>query len=272
MVLSLFELYNHRSNTVNGTTISLTNLKGGTAKTTSTINLGAGLRDRGHKVLLLDLDPQANLSQALKLYNGNQETVYDVFKGGMKGDDHSLTEVIKTSHGMDVVPASLDLAQAELELVSIFGRERILDRMLKLLKEQYDCILIDCPPSVAMLTVNALVASDYILMPVQAEFLGLNGVVSFHKTLQNLRKNLNLKVELLGIFLTRFDHRKIMNKQVREALGQEYPGKLFTTKIRTNIALAKAQEAGKDIFSYAPNSHGALDYKALTQELLKMIH
>ncbi len=253
-------------------TISLTNLKGGTAKTTSTINLGAGLGDHGKKVLLLDLDPQANLSQSMGLTDPNQKTIYNVLKKEMTGDDTSILEAIRSVAHLDIVPSGLDLAQAELELVSIFGRERLLQRLLQKVKTTYDYILIDCPPSVAMLTVNALVASDYILIPVQAEFLGLNGVRSFVKTLGTLQQSLNLKVEMLGLFLTRYDQRKIMNRQVLDALVREHPNKVFSTKIRTNITLAQAQEAGKDIFSYAPKSHGAIDYKSLTQELLQKLN
>ena len=251
-------------------TISLTNLKGGTAKTTSTINLGAGLRDQGKNVLLIDLDPQANLSQSMGLMD-SQKTIYDVLKKEMTGDDASLSEIVQAVHGVDIVASSLDLAQAELELVSIFGRERLLHRLLQKIKKEYDVILIDCPPSVAMLTVNALVASDYILLPVQAEFLGLNGVKSFMKTLHGLKKNLNLEAQVLGLFLTRYDSRKIMNRQVWEELNTAYGDLLFETKIRTNIKLAQAQETGTDIFRHAPKSNGAQDYRALTMECLRKL-
>ena len=226
------------------------------------------MRDQGKKVLLIDLDPQANLSQSMGLTEPNQKTVYDALKKEMTGDDSSFSDIIQTVHDMDVIPSALELAQAELELVSIFGRARLLHRMLQNIKMEYDFILIDCPPSVAMLTVNALVASDYILMPVQAEFLGLNGVKSFMKTLYGLKNNLNLEIRVLGMFLTRYDRRKIMNRQVWEELNTAYGSLLFNAKIRTNIALAQAQESGMDIFRYAPKSNGAQDYLALTAECL----
>jgi len=169
------------------------------------------------------------------------------------------------------VPAALELAGAELELASVYGREQILAQLIGRLKKRYDFILIDCPPSIGMLTVNALVASDYMLMPMQAEFLPLKGARSFLTHIAKIKK-LNKKLELLGFVLTKFDPRKTMNKQVLEQLSSEYgANKVFSSRIRANIALATAQEKGMDIFSFDPSSNGASDYRALAEELLTKI-
>ncbi|MEM8529097.1 MAG: ParA family protein [Bacteroidota bacterium] len=253
-------------------TISIAIQKGGSAKTTTTINLGAALRDQGHKILLIDLDPQSNLTQSLGIDQEVERSIYDELRAASMGQKADLSRIIKTRHQLDVIPASLELASAELELVSVFGRENLLRKMLKPLQQQYDYILIDCPPALAMLTVNALVASNYVLMPLQAEFLPLKGVKSFMKSLENLKEQLNLKLDLLGIVLTKYDERKVMNRSVLEQLEEAYRDKVFTTRIRTNIALAQAQEHGYDIFNFLPNSNGAKDYLTLTEEILKRLN
>ncbi|MEM8527862.1 MAG: ParA family protein [Bacteroidota bacterium] len=252
-------------------TISIAIQKGGSAKTTTTINIGAALRDKGYKVLLIDLDPQSNLSQSLGIEKNLEEHIYHQLRAASMGRKADLGKIIHQKWGLDTIPASLELAGAELELVSVFGRENLLRKMLKPLQQQYDYILIDCPPALAMLTVNALVASDYVLMPLQAEFLPLKGVRSFMTSLNGLKEQLNLKLELLGIVLTKYDERKVMNRSVLEQLEENYGDKVFTTRIRTNIALAQAQEYGFDIFNFLPNSNGAKDYLSLTEELLKRL-
>ena len=158
-------------------------------------------------------------------------------------------------------------AKAELELASVYGREQILAQLLTSLPE-YDYVFIDCPPSMSMLTINALVASDFVLIPLQAEFLPLKGARSFLKHFELIRK-LNKKVSLLGFILTKYDYRKKMNQQVKEELQKEFgKKKVFKTHIRINIALANAQQEGMDIFSYDKSANGALDYSALTEEFL----
>ena len=183
------------------------------------------------------------------------------------GEKTKIIDVVLTASGLEVIPASLDLAGAELELASVYGREQILAQLIQPLKG-YDYILIDCPPSMGMLTINALVASDFVVIPLQAEFLPLKGVRSFLNHFELIKK-LNKKIKLLGFVLTKYDSRKKMNRQIKENLKKEFSEDLiFKTHIRSNIALANAQERGEDIFSHDKNSNGAKDYKELTQEFL----
>ncbi|AXT61545.1 ParA family protein [Aquimarina sp. AD10] len=247
--------------------ISIANFKGGVGKTTTAINLAAGLKKKGKKVLLIDVDPQANLTQSLGITEDIENSVYTVLHKEAFGEKTKITDVVINASGLDIVPSSLDLAGAELELASVYGREQILSQLIKPLKG-YDYVFIDCPPSMSMLTINALVSSDHVLIPLQAEFLPLKGVRSFLKHFE-LVKKLNKKISLLGFVLTKFDYRKKMNQQVKEQLLKEFSDKLvFKTHIRSNISLANAQEKGKDIYSYDKNANGAKDYSELTTEFL----
>jgi chromosome partitioning protein len=246
--------------------------KGGSGKTTTAINLGAALVRAGKKVLLVDADPQANLTQALGIEDEPAYNLYTELKKEIQGDGGDLRQtIIRTQAGMDVVPASIELAIAELELVSVYGREQLLKMLLEPLLPDYDLVLIDCPHAIGMLTVNALVASDYVLIPLPGEFLPLKGVYSFMRQFDMIRKKLNVKLQLLGMVLTKFDERKLMNLSVKQQLEEKFPGKVFAGVIRTNVQLVKAQEAGKDVFTYDKSSNGAKDYQILAEELLKKI-
>lgn len=252
--------------------VSIAIQKGGSGKTTTAINLSAALVRAGKKVLLVDADPQANLSQALGIEDEPLFNLYTELKKEILGDGGDLRQtIVHTSGGMDVVPASIDLAIAELELVSVYGREQLLKGLLEPLLADYDLVLIDCPHAIGMLTVNALVASDRVLIPLPGEFLPLKGVYSFLRQFDMIRKKLNTRLELLGLVLTKYDERKLMNVSVKQQLEGKFPGKVFEGVIRTNIQLVKAQEAGKDIFSYDKYSNGAKDYQALADEVLKKI-
>ena len=252
--------------------ISIAIQKGGSGKTTTALNLAAALRDLGKRVLLIDLDPQANLTQSLGIPDDPEPNIYHVLKKESFGEDAALSQVLQACHGMDVIPASLELAMAELELVSIYGREQILSQLLQRLEQPYDFVLIDCPPSFGMLTVNALVASDLVLLPLQAEYLPLKGVRSFMKHLQKGITRLNPNLRLLGFVLTRYDYRKSMNQEVLQLLQSEFgEDKVFETFIRSNIDLSKAQQLGTDIFTYKPTANGAKDYAALAKAFLKKI-
>lgn len=250
--------------------ISIANFKGGVGKTTTAINLAAGLTNVG-KVLVIDIDPQANLTQSLGVKDDIKTSIYSVLRKEAFGEKTQLTDALVNASNLNVIPSSLDLASAELELASVYGREQILAQLLKKVKN-YDFVLIDCPPSMGMLTINAMVASTFVLIPLQAEFLPLKGAKSFLKHLTSIQK-MNKDLRLLGFVLTKYDARKKMNIRVKAQLEKEFPnGKVFKTMIRTNIALAKAQEAGTDIFTFDKRSHGALDYAALTREFLIKIN
>jgi chromosome partitioning protein len=249
--------------------ISIVIQKGGSGKTTTCVNLAAALQLTGKKLLLVDADPQSNLSQSFGIGDEPEHNLYTEIKKEINGEDSNIRKAIhEIKPGLHIIPASIELAGAELELISVYGREFILNTLLEPVTKEYDFIFIDCPHAIGMLTVNALAASDKVLVPLQAEFLPLKGVYSFMRHFDNIKKKLNKKLELLGLILTKFDERKTMNHQVREKLQHEFPGKVFETVVRTNIQLAKAQEAGRDIFSFDKQAHGAEDYKRIAEEFL----
>jgi chromosome partitioning protein len=251
--------------------VSIAIQKGGAGKTTTTMNLAAALRDSGKKCLLIDLDPQGSLSQSFGIADASEPNIYHLLKRESAGDPASPKDAILERCGMDILPSSLELASAELELVSVYGREHILSQILQRLDSKYDFVLLDCPPSIGMLTVNALVASHYLLMPVLAEFLSLKGAKSFLKHL-NLVRRLNTALEMLGFVITRYDERKTMTGEVEARLKEDFGDEMvFEARIRNNIALAKAQQAGMDIFSFQKSSNGAADYQKMGQEFLRKI-
>lgn len=249
--------------------ISIAIQKGGSGKTTTALNLGAALSRQGKKVLLVDADPQANLSQSLGIEDEPRFNLYSELKKEILQEGGRLSDaIVSTASGIDVIPASIDLAIVELEMAGIMGREYLINDLLKPLTDRYDYIFIDCPHSISLLTVNALVASDYVMLPLPGEFLPLKGVYGFMRQFDAIRKKLNPRLELLGMVMTKYDERKQMNVGVRRQLEEKFDGKVFQTVIRTNIQLAKAQEAGKDIFSFDRSSNGAKDYRQLAGELM----
>jgi chromosome partitioning protein len=242
--------------------ISISNHKGGVGKTTSAINIGAGLNILKKKVLLIDLDPQANLTQSLGLID-QERNIYGALRGEYK------LEPITVLKGLDVIPSTLDLSGAEIELSSEPGREYILKELIEPLRASYDFIIIDSPPSLGLLTINAFTASDEILIPLQAQYLALQGLAKLVEVVDKIKGRLNKELKVGGVFITQYDSRKVLNRDVAETIQAHFKDEVFTTKIRDNIALAEAPAQGLDIFRYSSKTNGAEDYLALSNEILK---
>jgi chromosome partitioning protein len=242
--------------------ISLLNHKGGVGKTTSAINIGAGLVELGKSVLLIDLDPQANLTLSLGIPR-QANTIYEAIRG--ESDLHPVT----IKEGLDVVTSVLDLSGAEMELINEAGREFILRELFDPLREQYDFIIIDCPPSLGLLTLNALTSSDYVFIPLQTEFLAMQGLAKIKQVIQKVKLRLNKKLRIGGVIATMYDSRKILNRDVVQTIKKYFGDMVFETHIRDNVALAEAPAQRKDIFSYNRSSPGAKDYLALSKEIIE---
>jgi len=244
--------------------IALVNQKGGVGKTTSTINIGAGLTKLKKRVLLIDLDPQAHLTYSLGIKAHElSRTIYDLLKGEV-----STQGILVERDGITVIPSSLDLSGAEIELSGIAGREFLLKEALNEGKE-FDYVLIDCHPSLGILTLNALTTAQEVYIPLQTEFLALQGMSKLLQTVDTVRKRLNKSLEVTGVIGTRFDSRKKLNNEVVGKIREYFGGKVFNTLIRDNIALAEAPSFGKTIFEYRPKSYGAEDYLSLCREIIK---
>lgn len=238
-----------------GKIISIANFKGGVGKTTSTVNIGAGLSMEGKRILLIDLDPQFNLTQSLGLLDAHKP-IYGALRGEYALEPVAITE------GLFIIPSSLDLIKAEIELSGEFKREEILSRLIAPLTHQYDFIFIDCPPSLGLLTINAFIASDEIYVPIEAEFLALKGYAILSEAIGRIGLSID------HVFITKFDGRKVLNRNVLDTIRHSLSDIAFKTVIRENIALAEAPTQGLDIFRYAPKSVGADDYRQLIKEIL----
>jgi chromosome partitioning protein len=241
--------------------ISLLNHKGGVGKTTSAINIGAGLVELGKRVLLLDLDPQANLTISLGVPR-QKTTIYECMRG--EGELSPYTH----RPGLDVIISSLDLSGAEMELINEAGREYILRELLSHVEDDYDFVLIDCPPSLGLLTLNALTSSRYVLIPLQTEFLAVQGLAKIKQVIDKVKFRLNKNLEMGGVIATMYDSRRVLNRDVVETIHKYFGDKVFKTYVRDNVALAEAPAQRKDIFQYSPKSPGAQDYLELSKEIL----
>jgi len=247
--------------------VSMCNQKGGVGKTTTTINLGASLAEYGRRVLLVDFDPQGSLSVGLGLNPHEMElTVYNL----LMERDVSIDEVIVPTGvpGMDLLPSNIDLSAAEVQLVHEVAREQTLQRVLGPALEKYDVILIDCQPSLGLLTVNALTASDGVIVPLECEYFALRGVALLKTTIDKVRERLNPKLEIDGVLGTMFDGRTLHSREVMERLVQAWGDKVFHTVIRRTIKFSDSTVAGEPITTYATTSTGAESYRQLAKEVL----
>ncbi len=246
-----------------GKIIAVVNQKGGVGKTTTAVNLTAALHDLGLRTLLCDFDPQANATSGLGIDKRKiKRDVYDVII-----DDVPTQEaIINTKYG-DVLPSSADLAGAAIELIGIENCNYRLANALNTVKDQYDIILIDCPPSLELLTLNGLAAAEGILVPVQCEYYALEGLSDLMSTLRMVKKRINPGLEIFGVALTMFDGRTNFSTQVAQEVRKHFPGKVYTTVIPRNIRLAEAPSHGLPVTAYDRSSKGALAYKAMAEEI-----
>ena len=250
-----------------GKTIAVVNQKGGVGKTTSAVNLTACLHDLGLKVLLCDFDPQANATSGLGIEKRKvKHSVYDVIINDTPVDN----AIIKTKFG-DVLPSSADLAGAGVELISVPDPNYRLKNALAAAKSNYDVILIDCPPSLELLTLNALAAADEILIPVQCEYYALEGLSDLMNTMRMVKKRVNTELSIFGVILTMFDGRTNFSNQVAQEVRRHFPGKVFSSVIPRNIRLAEAPSHGVPVSVYDKYSRGSQAYKALAEEIKKKL-
>ena len=244
--------------------IAIVNQKGGVGKTTTTVNLTAALTALGQRVLLCDFDPQANSTSGMGVDKSLSQGVYQV----MVGDAPVREAVVSTRYG-DVLPSNKALAGAGIELISMDSREFLLRNALNQLQEDYDFIFIDCPPSLELLTLNALCAANTLLVPVQGEYFALEGLSDLMSTVRIVRRSLNPRLELEGVLLTMFDGRTNLALQVAEEVKRFFPGKVYSTVIPRNVRLSEAPSHGKPITTYDRSSRGAESYTALAKEFLR---
>jgi chromosome partitioning protein len=245
---------------------AIVNQKGGVGKTTSVISLAACLAEK-HRVLIVDIDPQGNATSGLGFdRHADNPDIYDVILSGT-----TIKEAAQShSHlSVDIIPASPNLAGAEIELVQAIGREYRVKEALETVVDDYDYVLIDCPPSLGLLTVNALTAANSVIIPVQCEYLALEGLSQLNDTVTMVRKYLNPELDIRGLIMTMYDSRTNLSRQVVDEVKAFFPGKVFRAIIPRNIRLSEAPSHGEPIDVYAPNSSGALAYRYLAAELIK---
>jgi len=251
-----------------GRAIAIFNQKGGVGKTTTNINLGACLARLGKKVLILDIDPQGNTTSGIGIKKKTLEyTVYDLL---IEEDFDTRKAILHTrTKGLDIIPASVDLAGAEIELVQIQGREKRLKKAIDKVRNKYDYIFIDCPPSLGLLTINSLTAVESVLIPIQCEFYALEGVSQLVSTIDLVKKNLNPDIEIEGVILSMFDGRTNLSAQVVQEVKKYFGPKVYSTVIPRNIRLAEAPSYGLPIVEYDPKSRGAEAYTEFAEEFLE---
>lgn len=243
-------------------TIAIANHKGGVAKTTSVAFIGENLARMGRKVLLIDLDAQANLTSFFISDEEEYENIYEALTGRS-----AALPIRKIRENLFLVPSSLELARAEVDLSSRIARERILLSLLEPISGDFDYILLDCPPSLGIITTNALVAATDVYIPLTAEALPLKGLKMLEEIVEEIQRSINRDLSISGVIITRYNNRKL-NKAVLDAIRAKYGDRVFPTKIRENIAVAEAPLYGGDLYEYAPDSNGAKDYYDLTIDII----
>lgn len=249
-----------------GRIVTFVNQKGGVGKTTTAVSLAVALARKGQRVVLVDLDAQANATSALGVDARNRPGVYEA----LLGEDDAVNLLVPVDEGLHLLPASAALAGAEVELVPMMARERRLEAALTPLKNSYDWVLIDCPPSLGLLTVNALTASESVIIPVQCEYMALEGLSRLMDTLELVRKNLNPSLSVLGVILTMYDPRTRLSQQVVDEVKRHF-SQTFTTLVPRSVRLSEAPSHGQSIFRYDPGGRGAAAYEALADELLQRV-
>ncbi len=249
--------------------LAFSNQKGGVGKTTTAVNVALSLAVTEVKTLLIDLDPQSNATTGLTdLFETQNGNIYDVLG---RGEDIKKAITNTSFSHLDIIGSTNDLVGAEIELVSILAREYQLQKELKKLRKSYDIIMIDCPPSLGLLTINALVASNALIIPIQCEYYALEGLGQLLNTVRLVQSHLNKKLEIIGIVMTMYDSRLNLSKQIVEEVNSFFKEKLFKTYIHRNVRLSEAPSFGKPALLYDANSIGAQDYMSLTEEILQRV-
>jgi len=252
-----------------GKVIAVANQKGGVGKTTTAVNVAAYLATFGKLTLLIDIDPQSNATSSLGVEPNSEKTIYEVLLGKISAKDAIVSFTDPYLNLLELIPAKIELVGSEYELIEFQGRERILRGAIESLRNKYDYILIDCPPSLGLLTLNALTAADSVLIPVQCEYLPLEGLGQLLNTIKIVKERLNPKLDIEGVLLTMYDSRLRLSNEVADEIKRYFRDRVFEAKIPRNIKLSEAPSHGKPILLYDAKSPGAISYAMVAEEIIR---